>query len=311
MNTLCISRSVQRWMLIAALALPSLFQVEASDVKQEGLSKLQKPRKSEMQEQKKEEEPKTLWDSRVRLEKNSYEDRVSDILSERLSFHATNYFTLQNLVGKIEESIEQRVPESDVFGKPVWGRVRHSVQEAVRESVVRNMRLDDLWDHLPDRLHWTIDNVIPEDFMDTVRRMFAGKPELGVLNNPFDPYGVPGQEWHEPGRLPHRLAVEPRLLSMNPSVHATYHTNTKSVAFGVHAYRKGADALVEVPLTPAHIVTGGIRFDDYAWEERAYGFVGLTVFSNHRGYFTVGTRIPIRDTEKNRPWTLMSYSLWY
>src|SRR3989338_730463 len=71
------------------------------------------------------------------------EENISYHLGQRMSYHATNYFRLHNLVGVIKQSNEERRTMNDVLGNPLWGEVRRSVQEAVRETWVPRMRLRD------------------------------------------------------------------------------------------------------------------------------------------------------------------------
>ena len=243
---------------------------------------------------------------RTPLEKPALEETASGHLAQRLSFRTTNYFTLHNLIGKVEEGIDKRKTMEELLGKPLWGEVRRSVQEATRESLVRNVRLDDVLDHLPESWHYAIDNVLPENFTGAFRRMLGGKPESGVLNNPFDPRGIPGQELREPGRLPRRWTLEPRPFSTNPSLNYTLRTDP--FVLGIHAYRRGADTVVEVPLTQRWTFTGGAKIENYNGD-RAFGYVGLSHFFHNGGYFTIGTRMPIRDSSENLPFTLISYSL--
>ncbi len=240
------------------------------------------------------------------LKKLALEETSGDYLVQRLSFRTTNYVTLHNLIGKIEESIEKRKTIDEIIAKPVWREVRRSVQEAVRESFVRNIRIDDFLDHLPDSWHYAADNTFSEDFSGVFRRMIGGKPESGVLNNPFDSFGVPGQELHEPGRLPRRWTVEPRPFSTNPSLN--YTLRTVPFIIGIHAYLKGADSVFEVPLKKNLVFAGGIKIEKYSGDH-AFGYVGLSHFFHNGGYCTISTRIPIRDSNENLPFTLMSYNL--
>ena len=227
-------------------------------------------------------------------------------LGQRMSYHATNYFRLHNLVGVIKQSNEERRTMNDVLGNPLWSEVRRSMQEAVRETLVPRMRLRDLSESIfGQRATGWFEDTLPDSLEGMARRMIGGKPETGVVSDPFATIGIPGQEFHESGRLPRYWTLEPRPFSTNPSLN--YTLRTKPFIFGVHAYRKGADAVIELPLVHQWVFTSAIRIKDYN-DDRASGYVGLSHFFNHGGYFAVGTKIPIRYSNENLPFTLISYN---
>lgn len=281
--------SIHRKTLSATLALAcSSYQGFSSEPPE-----LQKPEKSEMHKQKTNpEEPLTTFSYHSLLQQLPLEETGQEILLERLSFHSTNYFAPHNLIELLNETIQQRLTGEETLGKPFWGEIRSSAKQAMRETIVRTAQVDDF-----------LEKTFPGKVGEISYNMLKGKGEEGTLNNPFNPSkGFPGQELYAPRRLPKHWTIVPRLFNTNPSLNWTLRTDP--FIFGAHAYRKGADAVVEIPLTQSWVLTSGVKIDKYNGG-RAYGYVGIGGFVK-KGYVTVGTRIPIQDSAENKHWTVVS-----
>jgi len=67
-----------------------------------------------------------------------------EIVDHRLAYHATNYFTLLNLIGPFQETLRQRTVSSEVLGEPMANVMKRAGREAAREIALRSMRAEDL-----------------------------------------------------------------------------------------------------------------------------------------------------------------------
>lgn len=202
-----------------------------------------------------------------------------EILEQRLAYYATNYFTLQNLIGPLQEELEQRAISAQVLGKPMANVLKRAGREAVREIALRGMRVDDL-----------LETFFPDQVRGAIFYSLLDRADIGKLRDPFNPSeGVPGLERNEPGRFPRHSNLQLHPFRMDPSIDATMHSS--AVDLGVRASVKEARVFAEIPLTASWVLTQGIKCEDYD-HRMIYASFGVSKVIKD-GYFTAGIRLPV------------------
>jgi hypothetical protein len=166
-----------------------------------------------------------------------------EFLDERVDYNLAHRFTTKSSFDILLENDLRRALPSELEARQLRSVVRHSALQTLREELIERSTFDDwLDDHIAEPVVDFIGDKILQPIVRAVsypfkknhsqkesgiryrnrifQDIFGGRVEQNQLVNPLTDQGVPGEEQHDPLRLPDSAALGARLGS-SPYLYAT------------------------------------------------------------------------------------------